>query len=70
MDTLTKRADYERAGVGEYWIIEPQRKSVTFLRWVDGIFVEAPAEADAFHSTVIPGFALDLKLIREAFKPG
>ena len=66
---FTKRADYERAGVGEYWIIDPQRQTMTFLRLQDGKFVEIPPDADSFRSQPIPGFALDLKPIREAFKP-
>lgn len=68
-DTLTKQADYERAGVGEYWIIDPQRQTMTFLRLRDGKFVEVPPDADSFASQSVPGFTLDLKPIREAFKP-
>jgi Uma2 family endonuclease len=68
MDTLTKHADYERAGVGEYWIIDPQRQVMTFLRLKDGKFVEIAAEADSFRSQCVPGFTLDLESIRTAFR--
>lgn len=40
-DLLTKRALYGRAGVREYWIVDPAQKSVEVLT----------LEADALHST-------------------
>jgi Uma2 family endonuclease len=68
-DTLTKRADYERAGVSEYWIIDPPRETMTFLRLQAGKFVEIPPATDSFPRQAVPGFTLDLGPIREAFKP-
>ncbi|GMU83419.1 MAG: hypothetical protein AMXMBFR47_32890 [Planctomycetota bacterium] len=69
MDTITKRGDYERFGVGEYWIFDPQRSAMTFLRRVDGRFAEVTVRGDEFRSESIPAFVLDLIPIREAFKP-
>lgn len=66
-DTVTKRADYEAAGVGEYWIVDPQLEEFLFLRLIDGKYVEAAASGDWFESTVVDGFKLDLKQVREAF---
>ena len=69
MDTKTKRQDYERFGVKEYWIIDPEREEVLFLRLDQGRFVETPASGDQFVSQAAAGLALDLKLVREQFKP-
>lgn len=68
-DTRTKRADYERFGVGEYWIVDPARESITFLRHDGTRFVEVQAENDRFESQAIPGFVLDLPRLRAAFQP-
>lgn len=69
MDTQTKRKDYERFGVGEYWIMDPEREAMLFLRLVDGKFVEVLPDGDQFNSKAVSGFALDLALVREQFKP-
>lgn len=66
-DTVTKRTDYEAAGVGEYWIVDPQLEEFLFLRLVDGKYVEVAAGGDVFESVVVTGFKLELKLVREAF---
>lgn len=68
-DTETKKGDYERFGVREYWLIDPARQAMTFYRLQDGQFVEVPASADSFESEAVPGFRLDLKRVRETFKP-
>lgn len=67
LDTSTKREDYERAGVREYWLIDPQQQQATFYRLDKGRFVEAPAAADRFASAAVTGFEFDLKSVREAF---
>ncbi len=69
MDTITKRDDYEHFGVGEYWIVDPARESITFLRLIDGKLVEVAPEGDRFSSTAIPGFTLNVAPVRETFKP-
>jgi Uma2 family endonuclease len=68
-DTITKRGDYERFGVGEYWYFDPARETMTFLRLSGGAFVEITPVVDAFTSLAVPGFVLDLKPARQAFKP-
>ena len=67
MDHETKREDYERAGVGEYWIIDPLRREMLFLRLEGGKYVEVAPVSDKLESTSIPGFALDLARVRNAF---
>ena len=31
-DLVAKRADYAEAGIGEYWIVDPQRETIAVLR--------------------------------------
>lgn len=66
-DARTKRDDYERCGVGEYWLIDPQRDAFLFLRLAGGRFVAVPVEGDAYDAAVIPGLRLDLAAIRAVF---
>ncbi len=68
-DTETKKGDYERFGVREYWLIDPARQALTFFRLQDGQFVEIHASGDSFESQAVPGFQLDLKRVRDTFKP-
>lgn len=67
MDRETKRVDYERAGVSEYWIIDPEERSMTFLRLVDGKYIEVPPTGDSFVSAAVPGFVFQLARVRAAF---
>lgn len=68
LDSVTKRNDYERVGVREYWLIDPQQKRMTFLRLGEKGYVEAPSTGDAYTSEVVPGFTLDLSRVRDAFE--
>ncbi len=38
-DGETKKDDYQRCGVLEYWLIDPERKAMTFCRLKEGRFV-------------------------------
>lgn len=67
LDTETKYADYERAGVKEYWLVDPYRRAMHFYRLEKGQFVEAAVKGDTFESKAVEGFKLDLKPIRTAF---
>jgi len=64
LDRVDKYLEYERAGVGEYWIIDPrprQQQADFFVRGEGGRFVSAPVDDDGvYHSTVLPGFRLRL----------
>ncbi|MBL8879074.1 MAG: Uma2 family endonuclease [Phycisphaerales bacterium] len=66
-DTFTKRADYERSGVSEYWIIDPVDRAFTFLRLIGGRYVEAPYSEVEYASEVVSGFKLSLPPIRAVF---
>lgn len=66
-DSRTKRNDYEAAGVGEYWIIDPARDRFHFLILREGVYLESAAAQDRYIASVLPGFELDLEQIRRLF---
>ena len=50
---------YARFGVREYWIVDPDKRSVTVLTLVDGVYEPVPAgEGSAVRSLVLPHLAL------------
>lgn len=65
-DLITKRADYERFGVGEYWVVDPATGGVrAFQRPSHGVpFREVNVTGEVLTSTALPGFVLDLAPIR------
>jgi Uma2 family endonuclease len=67
-DNVTKKADYERCGVAEYWIIDPERQTMTFYRLHEGRYVEVAPEGDRLASAVVTGFVLDLARVRKTFQ--
>lgn len=66
LDLVTKRRDYDRFGVGEYWIIDPELAQIRVLqrKAADGPYVESLATDAAITSNAIAGFVLDLAPIR------
>ncbi len=63
-DLTTKKDDYERFGVNEYWAIEPDGSRARCYRRQGSLFVEIPITGDTVESIALPGFVLDLKPIR------
>jgi Uma2 family endonuclease len=56
-DYVKKRRQYQRAGILEYWIVDPLKQIVTLLRLdAKGKYREARATKGELHSEVIPGF--------------
>jgi len=58
-DRVEKMAEYERAGVREYWLIDPLRLQADFYRLMaDGGFTRVPVQDGVFTSEALPGFRL------------
>ncbi len=69
LDTETKFADYQRVGVGEYWLIDPIERRMTFFELRDGRFAAGAQTEQEYRSVVVSGFELRLDLLRDAFGP-
>jgi len=63
-DVRTKYGLYERAGVGEYWIIDPDELAVRVFRR-EGEKFQAVEADDAITTPLLPGFTLPLSAIFE-----
>jgi len=59
-DYVTKRADYARAGVVEYWIVDHLQARVTVLRLDNGQYIEHGVFGPGQHaaSARLPGFSV------------
>lgn len=57
-DRGEKYAEYEAAGVGEYWLIDPVREQAEFYLLGDARYRLADLRDGRFHSRVLPGLAL------------
>jgi Uma2 family endonuclease len=60
-DLVEKRRDYARAGISEYWIIDPREETITVLRlsgkrYVYGAFGKGTTAT----SHLLPGFSVDV----------
>ncbi|MEM1033802.1 MAG: Uma2 family endonuclease [Myxococcota bacterium] len=63
-DRVAKKRDYAALGVGQYWLVDPELRTVEVLaRGDDGRFIEVLAASDGTHA--VPGHA-DLQLDLDA----
>lgn len=61
-DYRYKRSEYGARGIGEYWIVDPQRRKVTVLVLVNGFYEESVFEAgEAIRSPLLGTVALALE---------
>jgi Uma2 family endonuclease len=70
-DKGRKRAVYDREGVGEYWIVDPEARSITVLRrpgadaGLTDVAVFTLAKGETLESPLFPGLQIPL---REVFR--
>lgn len=59
-DLVEKRGDYARAGIPEYWIVDPQAETIAVLRLDNGLYVEHGVFGRGTQATsaLLPGFAV------------
>lgn len=60
-DLTVKRDRYEKSGVREYWILDPETEEVVAYRLREGRYVAAEAAGPAVTSEVIDGFSIDVR---------
>lgn len=67
-----KLAEYEQAGVREYWIIDPRRKTARFNRLDEsGAYSAINPDADGhYHTPLLPGLQLDVATLWRSPLPG
>ncbi|MCW5888970.1 MAG: Uma2 family endonuclease [bacterium] len=63
-DRETKRTEYERHGVLEYWLFDPEDATTQLWRLEDGRYIDVTPPGDAYPSAAVPGFVLDLAPVR------
>jgi Uma2 family endonuclease len=71
VDYGEKLAEYEKGGVGEYWIIDPIRRVCHFHRLTgEGIYQHHSAGEDGLYATpILPGFSLHVPTLWQAELP-
>ncbi len=73
-DEITKRKLYERCGILEYWIVDPESEGVKVYRLVDGRYVRAAElshkAGDRLTSDLFPGLSLPLAEVFEGCRRG
>jgi Uma2 family endonuclease len=64
-DLVDKRAEYARAKIGEYWIVDPREERITVLRLTEKQYVLHGefAVGETATSCVLPGFAVDVSAV-------
>jgi len=71
-DQIEKFAEYERAGVREYWILDPRNHSAQFWVLSEGLFYEArqPNTGNVYQSSVLPHLHISVDLFWRDPLPG
>jgi Uma2 family endonuclease len=69
-DLVTKRDEYSKAEVSEYWMIDPQERQVTVGNLQGGVYeVREYGDGDIARSIRLPGFELSVTAILNAANP-
>jgi len=68
-DEVTKRNLYEQAGVGEYWLVDPEAETVKVFRREGTRFgrpqLLSARDGDVLSSPLLPGLAISLAALFE-----
>jgi len=64
-DYVEKRRDYARAGVREYWIVDPRIRSITLLVLKTRAYAQRGVfkDGDRVESVSLPGFSVDVSAV-------
>ncbi|MDE0428847.1 MAG: Uma2 family endonuclease [Caldilineaceae bacterium] len=67
-DLVTKRLEYARSGIEEYWIVDPEQETVTVLNLWEDVYMEGAVfvRGDTVTSSQLPEFALPVSEILDA----
>jgi Uma2 family endonuclease len=67
-DTVIKRADYARAGIPEYWIVNPEDATITVLRLESDAYIPHGVfrHGDTATSVLLQGFSVRVDAVFEA----
>jgi Uma2 family endonuclease len=71
-DLETKPLEYARAGIPEYWIVDPQNETITVLQLADSQYVEHGKFAKGTQATsaLLEGFSVDVTQALSQKLPG
>ena len=62
-DAFEKRINYARAGVQEYWLVDPITRSVAIYTLEQDQFIRSPQVDDVLRSSVLPGYWLRMEWV-------
>jgi Uma2 family endonuclease len=69
VDRGVKFEEYQKGGVTEYWIIDPQRKEALFYRLDEKVYKPQPIEDDIYITSQLPNFKLHVPTLWEDDMP-
>jgi len=64
-DYQTKRAEYQAAGIPEYWIVDPNTRQITVLKLTKGKYIEhaVATEGQSAKSATLKGFEAEVTVV-------
>lgn len=69
-DRVDKFHEYEKAGIPEYWIFDPDRRTSEFYRLRNGVYEPVLIDEDGiFRSEALPGFWIKVEWLWEGTRP-
>lgn len=63
LDLVRKMALYASAGVEEYWVVDPDRKTISVLRLEDGHYQDESEDRNSIRTGLLPGLKIDPRKI-------